>query len=44
MCICQRKATASFRYNNIPISPPELKYKEWDDFTGELKSNNLIRS
>lgn len=36
-CICQQQATLEYRYSLIPIYPEELKYKNWSDFTGEIK-------
>jgi hypothetical protein len=36
-CPCQAIATAYYRYDQIPVFPSELKYKEWTDFTGEIK-------
>ena len=43
-CLCQHRATLEFRYSQIPVYPEELKYKEWSDFTGEIKGFNEGRS
>lgn len=36
-CICQERATLEYRYSKIPVYPAALKYKDWSDFTGEIK-------
>ena len=36
-CGCQYVASVKFRFENIRIYPPELKYLSWEDFTGEIK-------
>ncbi len=40
VCICQEKATVKWRFEQINITPPELKYKSWHDFKGTLLDDN----
>ena len=39
-CSCQYYATIRYRLEQIPITPPSLKYKTWSDFTGEIRDVN----
>lgn len=39
-CRCQDEASMAYKYHQIPVCPEELKYKEWTEFTGEIKDIN----
>jgi DNA replication protein DnaC len=39
-CSCQYTATIKWRFEQIEIHPESLKYKNWADFTGEIKGTN----
>jgi hypothetical protein len=41
-CLCQKKARRKYRLEQIDIYPPELKYKDWTDFTGIITKNNQV--
>ena len=41
-CFCQKKARRKYRLEQIEIYPPELKYKDWTDFTGIITKNDQI--
>jgi len=43
-CYCQLKATVKFRFEQLPIVPPELKQKTWSDFTGLIRSDDKVVS
>ncbi len=33
-CVCQHTATVKWHLEQFDVSPPDLKYKSWDDFVG----------
>lgn len=41
-CVCQKKARRKFRFEQIDIYPPDLKYKDWSDFTGIITKQDKI--
>jgi len=41
-CVCQKKARRKYRLEQIDIYPPELKYKDWDDFSGVITQNAQV--
>jgi len=44
MCICQHTAKMKWRFEQLEITPSNLKYKNWDDFCGisETGDNKLL--
>lgn len=44
MCICQHTAKMKWRFEQLEITPKELKYKSWNDFCGVGKAgdHNLV--
>lgn len=41
-CICQNSASLKFKFEQLEINPPELKYKTWDDFNGFANGHQII--
>lgn len=43
-CICQLDATMKYKFEQFEVSPPDLKYKTWSDFTGIYGSSKLTEA
>lgn len=43
-CVCQNTATLKYRFEQFEVSPADLKYKTWNDFTGVDGNNVLTRN
>lgn len=39
-CVCQLIATAKWRFEQIKLEPPELKYHNWCDFNGVVEQRS----
>ena len=39
-CSCQLRATVKWRFEQIDVSPQNLKYNDWKDFTGIIKEGS----
>ena len=42
VCPCQIKASYKYRLESIEVTPPELKYLDWKDFTGQITSGGVV--
>jgi len=39
-CVCQHIATVKWRFEQIKLEPPELKYHNWSDFNGIVRKRS----
>lgn len=44
VCSCQMRAAIKWRFEQIEIFPPSLKYKNWKDFTGIIGGDKITGS